>query len=67
MAEAVIRVLKREKFLDRAILVGFDWPALIAAKKIEPKVRMLVHDVAAELVRRSAAAARTRAAAEGRT
>ena len=39
MAEAVIRVLKREKFLDRSILVGFDWTALIAAKKIEPKVQ----------------------------
>lgn len=38
MAEAVIRVLKREKFLDRAILVSFDWTALIAAKKIAPKV-----------------------------
>ncbi len=38
MAEAVIRVLKREKFLDRSVLVGFDWPALIAAKKIAPKV-----------------------------
>ena len=39
MAEAVMRVLKREKFLDRSMLVGFDWPALIAAKKIEPKVQ----------------------------
>jgi glycerophosphoryl diester phosphodiesterase len=38
MAEAVIRVLKREKFLDRTILVSFDWTALMAAKKIEPKV-----------------------------
>lgn len=38
MAEAVIRVLKREKFLEHSILVGFDWPALIAAKKIAPKV-----------------------------
>lgn len=37
-AEAVVRVLKREKFVDRSILVGFDWPALIAAKKIEPKL-----------------------------
>ncbi len=37
MAEAVIRVLKREKFVDRAILVGFDWPAMIAAKKLSPK------------------------------
>lgn len=38
MAEALIRVLKREKFLDRSVLVGFDWPALIAAKKLAPKV-----------------------------
>ena len=38
MAEAVVRVLKREKFLDRTVLVGFDWPALIAAKKLAPKV-----------------------------
>lgn len=38
-AKAVVRVLKREKFLDRAVLVGFDWPALIAAKKIEPRVQ----------------------------
>jgi glycerophosphoryl diester phosphodiesterase len=38
MAKTVLRVLKREKFLDRSILVGFDWPALIAAKKAEPKI-----------------------------
>lgn len=38
IAEAVIRVLKREKFLERAVLVGFDWPALIAAKKLAPKI-----------------------------
>jgi glycerophosphoryl diester phosphodiesterase len=38
MAEAVMRVLKREKFLDRVILVGFDWPALLAAKKTAPKI-----------------------------
>lgn len=38
MAEAVVRVLKREKFIDRSILVGFDWPALIAAKKLAPKI-----------------------------
>lgn len=41
MAKAVVRVLKREKFLDRAVLVGFDWPALIAAKKIEPSLTCL--------------------------
>jgi glycerophosphoryl diester phosphodiesterase len=39
MAKTVMRVLKREKFLDRAILVSFDWPALIAAKKIEPSAQ----------------------------
>lgn len=39
MAKTLLRVLKREKFLDRAVLVGFDWPALIAAKKIEPKAQ----------------------------
>lgn len=38
MAEAVLRVIKREKFLDRTVLVGFDWPALIAAKKMAPKI-----------------------------
>ena len=37
-ADAVVRVLKREKFVDRTILVGFDWPALIAAKKLAPKI-----------------------------
>lgn len=38
MAEAVIRVLKRENFLDRVVLVGFDWNALVAAKALEPSV-----------------------------
>ena len=38
MAESVIRVLKREKFLERTVLVGFDWPALIAAKKLAPGI-----------------------------
>jgi glycerophosphoryl diester phosphodiesterase len=38
MAEAVMRVLAQENFLARTILVGFDWPALIAAKRIEPAV-----------------------------
>lgn len=38
MAEAVVRVLKREKFVERSVLVGFDWPALIAAKKLAPKL-----------------------------
>jgi len=38
MAEGVIRVLRREKFVEQAVLVGFDWNALIAAKKLEPAV-----------------------------
>lgn len=38
MAEAVVRVLRREHFVERAVLVGFDWTALIAAKKIEPSL-----------------------------
>jgi glycerophosphoryl diester phosphodiesterase len=38
VAEAAIRVLRDADYLDRAILVGFDWPALLHAKKIEPSV-----------------------------
>jgi glycerophosphoryl diester phosphodiesterase len=38
LADAVIRVIKREKFLERTVLVGFDWPALIEAKRLAPKV-----------------------------
>ncbi|MCE9522950.1 MAG: glycerophosphodiester phosphodiesterase [Alphaproteobacteria bacterium] len=38
-AKTVLRVLRREKFIERAVLVSFDWPGLIAAKKIEPAVQ----------------------------
>lgn len=38
LAEAVLAVLKKTDFLDRAILVGFDWPGLLHAKKIEPAI-----------------------------
>ncbi|HEY1630898.1 MAG TPA: glycerophosphodiester phosphodiesterase family protein [Rhizomicrobium sp.] len=39
VAEAAIKVLKDADYLDRAILVGFDWPGLLHAKKIEPSVQ----------------------------
>jgi glycerophosphoryl diester phosphodiesterase len=38
VAEAAIKVLQDADYLDRAILVGFDWPALLHAKKIAPQV-----------------------------
>jgi glycerophosphoryl diester phosphodiesterase len=38
LAEAVVRELRDADFLDRAILVGFDWRGLIHAKAIEPAV-----------------------------
>jgi glycerophosphoryl diester phosphodiesterase len=39
VAEAAIRVLEDADYLDRAILVGFDWPGLLHAKKIAPAVQ----------------------------
>ncbi len=39
VAEAAIAVLKEAGYLDRAILVGFDWSGLLHAKKIEPAVQ----------------------------
>jgi glycerophosphoryl diester phosphodiesterase len=39
VSEAAIKVLKDADYLDRAILVGFDWPALLHAKKIDPSVQ----------------------------
>ena len=38
LAEATLAVLKKADFLDRTVLVGFDWPGLLHAKKIEPRV-----------------------------
>ena len=37
-AEAIVALLRAEKFLNRSVLVGFDWPALIHAKRLEPKL-----------------------------
>lgn len=37
-AEAVIAELRRARFIADAVLVGFDWPALIRARALEPKL-----------------------------
>lgn len=39
LAEATIAVLRQTQFMDRAILVGFDWPGLLHAKKIAPEIQ----------------------------
>jgi glycerophosphoryl diester phosphodiesterase len=38
LAEATIAVLRRADYIERSVLVGFDWPGLLHAKKIEPRV-----------------------------
>lgn len=38
LAEATLAVLKRHDFLAHAILIGFDWPGLLHAKKIAPEI-----------------------------
>jgi len=38
LAEATIAVLKGQKFMDRAVLVGFDWPGLLHARKLAPQI-----------------------------
>jgi len=38
LAEAALAVLKRQDYLARTILVGFDWPGLLHAKRIAPGV-----------------------------
>lgn len=38
LAARTIAVLQETDFLDRAVLVGFDWPGLLHAKKIAPKI-----------------------------
>jgi glycerophosphoryl diester phosphodiesterase len=37
LAEAAVAVLRDENYLDRTIFVGFDWPALIHAKRLSPQ------------------------------
>lgn len=38
VTDAALKVLGDADYLDRSILVGFDWPALLQAKKVAPKV-----------------------------
>lgn len=38
LAEATLKVLRAHNYLDRTILVGFDWPALLHAKRLERHV-----------------------------
>ncbi len=38
LAEATLAVLRAQDYLEHAVLVGFDWPGLLHAKKIERSV-----------------------------
>jgi len=38
LAEATLGVLRKADFLGGVVLVGFDWPGLLHAKKIEPRI-----------------------------
>jgi glycerophosphoryl diester phosphodiesterase len=38
LAEATLRVLREGDYLKHTILVGFDWPGLLHAKRIEPAI-----------------------------
>lgn len=38
LAEAALRALGAHDYLDRTVLVGFDWPGLLHAKMLEPQV-----------------------------
>ena len=38
LAEATLRVLREPRYLERSILVGFDWQGLLHAKSIEPEI-----------------------------
>jgi Glycerophosphoryl diester phosphodiesterase len=37
LAEKTIAVLREQRYLDRTVFVGFDWAALMAAKKLAPE------------------------------
>ena len=39
LAEKIVALLKEKNYLDNAVLVGFDWPGLLHAKKIAPQIR----------------------------
>lgn len=39
LAEAVVALLRAEDFVDRAVLVAFDWNGLVHAKRLEPRIQ----------------------------
>lgn len=39
LAEATVKLLRSQGYLDRTIFVGFDWPGLLHAMEIEPDAR----------------------------
>lgn len=39
LAEATLGVLRARNYLDRTILVGFDWPGLLHAKRLQPEIQ----------------------------
>jgi glycerophosphoryl diester phosphodiesterase len=38
LAEATLEVLRKHDYLTRTVLVGFDWPGLLHAKRTEPAI-----------------------------
>jgi glycerophosphoryl diester phosphodiesterase len=38
LAEATIKVLRAQDYIDRSVIVGFDWAGLLHAKKLAPKI-----------------------------
>jgi glycerophosphoryl diester phosphodiesterase len=38
LADATLAVLTREDYVDRSVLIGFDWRALLCAKAVEPYI-----------------------------
>jgi glycerophosphoryl diester phosphodiesterase len=38
LAEATLKILRAHNYLDRAVLVGFDWPGLLHARRLAPEV-----------------------------
>jgi glycerophosphoryl diester phosphodiesterase len=39
VADAVVRILRRENIIDRSLVLSFDWRSLLHVQKIEPRIR----------------------------
>ncbi|HEY8696071.1 MAG TPA: glycerophosphodiester phosphodiesterase family protein, partial [Rhizomicrobium sp.] len=39
LAKGTLGVLRAGNYLDRVVLVGFDWPGLLYAKRLEPEIQ----------------------------